>query len=133
MLVYRIETSTGCGAFGAGLAVAHDQQVPGDLYRSSYDGPSATGESLQGYPAIKNALRDRPRAEWRFGAKSLGQLREWFFSPAGCTAMGKRGGLLVTYEVPDEHVAIGLQQLVFDRDHATKVSEVDAGCLHLEF
>lgn len=131
MLVYRIEDTQGFGAFN-GLAYIHDSRVPGDIRRSCYDGPSAYGEAQRGYPAIQDAFRNNPTGRYRFGTKSLDQLREWFFNPAGCVAMGNAGGLLVTYEVPEEHVAMGSQQLVFDLKHATKVSAVDASRLHLD-
>lgn len=131
MLVYRIEDAQGFGAFN-GLAHIHDSEVPGDMHRSCYDGPSAYGEANAGYPAIQNAFRDKPQVCWRFGTKSLDQLREWFFNPVGCAAMGTAGGLLVTYEVPEEHVAMGSQQLVFALHRATKVSAVSAARLHLD-
>lgn len=132
--VYRIETGTGCGAFSAGLSRVHDSAVPGDLYRSCYDGPSPMGEALNGNTTLLDAYRAQSlSADFRFGCTSLEQLREWFFSPEGCRLMGNEGGLLVTYDVPADAVHTGIKQSIFDKSRAVPVSSVPAGLLHLEF
>lgn len=122
MLVYRIETAQGVGAFQAGLTHAHDRAVRVHTYRSCYDGPSPEASGL-------------PRAPYdgssRFGCHSLEQLRaSWFFDPKGCAAMAAQGGFLSTYEVDDAAVQTGSQQLVFDIRRAKLVERVPACALH---
>src|SRR5690606_29262820 len=110
----------------------HDAEVPGDLYRSCYDGPGIYCEAERGNPTLQKALALNPDGLF-FACQSLDQLREWFFSPKGCTAMGTAGGLLATYEVPDEAVYVGIAQVLFEKAKATRVSAIDAGLLHLTF
>lgn len=137
MRVYRIEGPTGMGAFTyihqlkGTPANVHDLKVPGDLQRSSYDGPSAWKEYHEyGNDTIMNAQRSHPWDALRFCCVSLDQMREWFFNAEGCQAMGDNNCTLMTYEVPDDALFVGVKQAVFLRSKATIVNRQHPKELH---
>lgn len=123
MLIYRIESTSGEGAFGAGLAYEHDDHRK--CRHSAYEHPSPCGVGELGTELQDRWLRGRTD-DYLFGCRSRTQLRSWFRSKPGRRAMAKAGGLMVTYEVPREAVAMGNTQVIFDKTRATKVSSVPA-------
>jgi hypothetical protein len=132
MQVYRIEHRSGGGAFDYGLAHDHDDNKHHRYGRSAYDHPGPTSEYgtplcnlFRGYDDEGNRLLVDSH-DFYFACRSKKQLRSWFGSKPGCRAMAKSGGLMVTYEVPDEHVFMGRTQLAFNGTKATKVSSVPA-------
>lgn len=128
MLVYRIEDREGRGAF-SDLYHAHDSHAHDEGLRSAFSHPDPGGAEEHGteihamFAPFRNiGLREK----YRFACRSLHQLRMWFRSAAGRTAMAVQGGVMVTYWVPDEHVLRGRYQIAFDSHHATRISAVPA-------
>ncbi|MDW9519144.1 hypothetical protein GOB43_17930 [Sinorhizobium meliloti] len=125
MLIYRIESRDGHGAFGAGLAYEHDDHRHRNYRRSAYSHP---GPSCEGGPMadLFNYGRGGNPDDYYFGCRSKTQLRSWFGSKPGRRAMAKAGGVMVTYEVPDDAVVKGSTQIAFVKSRATVVSSVPA-------
>lgn len=134
--VYRIEGPEGFGAFSDDLqlgfaispATIHDSEVPGNMSRRSFDGPSAYREREAGNSTIWDAIGQHGNV--RFCCVSEDQMREWFFSPDGCKAMGDKGCHLVVYDVPDDALFIGMKQAVFLPHKATEVVRSCPSVLH---
>ncbi|MGV1762783.1 hypothetical protein [Rhizobium rhizogenes] len=124
MLVYRIEHENGQGAFDAGLARLHDDHT--SLGVSAYDHPAPRSYGEQGTPLARLFGYSDEQQNYYFGCRSKPQLRMWFRSEAGRRAMAAEGGMMVTYDVPEEHLARGRYQVAFRKDHATQVSAVPA-------
>ncbi|TCV62293.1 hypothetical protein [Neorhizobium sp. S3-V5DH] len=123
MLVYRIEHTNGEGAFGAGLARIHDRNCHDTYRRAAYDHPGPRSE--YGTP-LKSLFDGYGYYDYLFACQSKTQLRSWFGSRPGRRAMAKAGGVMVTYEVPDDAVAKGKTQVAFLKSRATKLSSVPA-------
>ena len=123
MLVYRIEDEKGWGAF-AGLHHEHDIHAADEGVKTAFRHPSAHCGAEAGTALAKWAYIDG--RGMRFACRSKPQLRMWFRSEAGRKAMADDGGVMVTYDVPEQHIIRGRYQLVFDPKHATKLSTVRA-------
>ncbi|MCG5484014.1 MAG: hypothetical protein KK482_09870 [Sinorhizobium meliloti] len=124
MLIYRIENTSGAGAFRAGLAYEHDAHRKAGC-RSAYYHPSPySGEELG--TELSDLFMKGKTDDYHFGCRSKSQLRSWFRSAPGRRAMAKAGGVVVTYEAPREAVALGKTQVAFDINRAAKVSSVPA-------
>lgn len=115
-LIYRIEDANQKGAFHY-LACVHDQYAEVTAY--SHPAPGSWKERntdiYRGYPH-----------NYRFGCRSIPQLRMWFRSAKGRQAMAEQGGVMVTYSVPSPCVIHGRYQVVFNPRQATKISTVRA-------
>ncbi|MDX0260532.1 hypothetical protein GOC60_04815 [Sinorhizobium meliloti] len=123
MLIYRIEDTSGYGAFGAGLAYEHDDHRK--CRHSAYRHPGPSTEDGPMRDLFVYGRGGNPD-DYFFGCKSKSQLRSWFGSIPGRRAMAKAGGVMVTYDVPDDAVVKGRTQIAFVKSRATKVSSVPA-------
>jgi hypothetical protein len=79
------------------------------------------------------ALKDTPLEPWadnvRFGFVDEEQAREWF-PPCMADALNANALTLTRWEVPEEAVAIGDRQVVFDRDAATLIDRLPVEALY---
>lgn len=125
MLVYRIEDSSGRGAF-LNLIDCYDLIAFYEGVKRAYDHPGPTSAREHGTELCRLFAYDPRYRSYRFGCRSKHQLRMWFRSPAGRAAMANHGGVMVTYYVPDQYVKHGRYQVAFETEHATKISSVPA-------
>lgn len=128
MLVYRIESTAGSGAFRSGLARTHDEIADRAGLSTAMQHPSPHSYAEQGseLQTVFSGWHSGGTRGLYFGCRSRPQLRMWFRSPEGRAAMARDGGVMVTYSVPDEHIKRGRYQVAFDMSKAVKVSTVPA-------
>ncbi|TXR49877.1 hypothetical protein [Phyllobacterium endophyticum] len=118
MRVYRIEVrDTGTGPFhqiGMGCVEKHTKDGLG-YTRSDlcpYSGPSVR-EDCPGFEVDQDVC----------GCESVRDLQTfWFKSPTIRRAMAARGCRLAIYEVPDNHVIVGSQQVAFNPRIAKRIA-----------
>lgn len=63
-------------------------------------------------------------ADHRFGFGSLQQLRRWVFGVGWLQSMHECGGVVQVYEVPEEHVLMGICQVTFDSRYAERLDDM---------
>ena len=120
MLVYRVETREGTGAFNADLARTHDKHVP-DRGKRAYDMPTPMGEPDH-TPLHQFHMQHSYDKDHLFAFSSKTQLKRAFRYRNGRAAMDRRGGQVSVYEVPATAVLKGQSQVVFRRSAARLVS-----------
>jgi hypothetical protein len=112
MLVYRVETPKGKGAFSCGATSWYDSERADQCGHRSYDMPAPADEASMGYEIEWN----KHTSNHVFGCVSIDQLLEWFPCAQGRAAMARMEGVVIAvYEVDPDLVIIGLKQCSFKR------------------
>lgn len=62
-------------------------------------------------------------SRFRFGYKSIIQLKNWMFKPSIIELLITRGFVIQEYECPEEKVAMSERQFLFEIAHARKLSQ----------
>lgn len=110
MLVYRVETPKGVGAFACGATSWYDSARR--VSHRPYDMPCPSDEAQMGYEAEWN----KHTSNHVFGCVSLEQLLEWFPCEQGRAAMRDNERVVVAvYDAPSDDVVVGLKQCSFKR------------------
>lgn len=115
--IVRVETSTGRGMYDS---LWFECGLPNDNNH-----PTVCGDSLY----QTNLRKGYPGCTWepsghRFGFLDIVMLRRWIYQDDWLVAMGRKGGVLCTYEVPSDSVIIGRTQVTFAFEKATCLSRV---------
>jgi hypothetical protein len=121
MLVYRVETPAGFGPYGAGGCALDVIDPNGTFLDDSWELAVAHNDDDHLPPRLDGDLTYIAENE-SCGFESASRLIEWF---QGWGWMLHRYGFrAVAFEVDDEHVRKGEQQVVFRRDLARQIATV---------
>jgi hypothetical protein len=129
LIVYRVEHQSGTGPVASGLALIHYIHARAALKTGGE--PQRHGSHISTLSA-KDGLEHGITQYDRLGCASLKDLKSWFPSRAGCAAMTRAGGVLVTYSVAEGDVSIGAHRVAFDARFAVRLSERPVGDLHTQ-
>lgn len=111
LTILRVETKTGRGMYDS---VWFECSLPNDDNH-----PVVVSDSLY----QSNLRKDYPGVTWapshhRYGFLNLAMLRRWIYDDSWLEAMGNKGAVVCTYEVPTESVIVGRTQVTFDFEKA---------------
>jgi hypothetical protein len=137
--VLRLEDENGGGCFDvADMQDYTTAAVKAGLMTPEEDEWDHFHTAERGYPgpwnddSLRDAMADKPfdyhEEGVRFGFPSREVAAEWF-PPCMADALERNGQTLTIWEVPEEHVAIGDRQVVFDRDRAHLVERLPVSAL----
>lgn len=136
--VLRLENADGWGAFeGANMQDYTDAAVKAGLMTPAEDEWEHYHTSERGFPpvskdhALSEALDGEKSHLWgtRFGFADAEQARSWF-PPCMADALKANHMTLTLWEVPEQDVAYGDRQVVFDKDHATLLERLPVEALY---
>lgn len=130
MFVYRIEDLNGCGLFSGSYVNSYIQAVK--RRHNPYAMPCPESSEEEGsdlYIFCEKELYDHGRGIFDsflvFGCSSKRQIRQWVKYAEGRRALRHRGVRFVKYKVEKQHIIIGNFQVVFNKDYAEKICELD--------
>lgn len=145
MRVYRIVDEHGCGMYrpvNMGMHSLWERAIGSSdsSYASPDPHPSAHNDAgiARNWPefaqrhGLRTLLGDIPSlydmhyvlTDHRFGFGSLTQLRRWVFGVGWLQSMHECGGVVQVYEVPEEHVLMGICQVTFDSRYAERLDDM---------
>lgn len=133
-LIYRLEDTALEGPFEA-MGCSYLTHLARDVGLYKGNDWRQFHDPVRGFPGPMNdaGLARRWNAGkldyWRFGCRSLDQLRRWFPKPL-CDAIGPRQTLAV-YRAPRKAVAFGRTQVAFDPDRAELVERLPLSALYV--
>jgi len=112
-LVYRFENENGEGPFTSVAAAAYDNNHScRDPNHSSWNMRTPGDESGELY---KMYLEGKITGVMLFAFASLYQLKKSFPSSKGRAAMARKGQKLVAYDIPEDKIYRGLEQVIFPK------------------
>lgn len=128
MILHRVEHRDGRGPEVSGLLYVHYTHAL-DAILKGIERPEQEPEHISARSA-RDGLQHVVSPHHVFGCAGLDTLRLWFPSPTGCRAMGRAGGMLVTYTVPDEATLVAPTRVAFDRRLAIRLHAVPVSDVH---
>lgn len=122
LVVVRVETKDGYGMYNN---VWFACSLPCDDNHPTIEGDSLYKSNLKAYNSDRGIFSyyGEPNGH-RFGFLDLAMLRRWIYNDKWLVAMGRKGAVLCTYEVPSDSVIIGRTQVTFAFEKATCLSRV---------
>jgi hypothetical protein len=108
MRIFRLEDKHGYGPFVSGHVMVHEEAAGKRTLHTAYEMPSPFSD-----PKLNHLKHDDIECIYKFGFKSVAQMKRAFRSARGRERMAECGMRLVEYEVSKEHVIMGETQLIF--------------------
>lgn len=103
MRIYRIENKDKKGPYFYGT----DCWMGRKVHFMSKKHPSPYQDKL-----LRNKLRNLPFLQWRFGFKTMKQLKQWFTEKEIKNLKGY-GFQIVKLDIPEKHIIVGDKQVMF--------------------
>lgn len=119
-LVYRLEhRRSGRGVYSTGVAGTVYDKMP---FQEALKRHLTPGED----PGLRNFwLNLTHPSDWYFGFSSIDQYKEWFFTEESRAQLHFEDIVLRVYEVPDDSYKQGCVQVVFIKNQAKLVQQLD--------
>ena len=130
MFVYRIEDSHGRGLFSGLYILSYMRAVK--RRHNPYDMPCPESSEEEGsdlYVFYEKEVYEHGRGTLDsflvFGCSSKKQLKQWVKYAEGRRTLSHHGIRFVKYKVEKQHIIRGHFQVVFNKDYAEKICELD--------
>lgn len=127
MKVLRVENTEHAGMYVSSTIPLWKKHAAYDIDGHRPDPPNDAGlvRALDTHPDL--AFEVQTTDDWRFGFKTMAQLRSWLNVPPLVRDLEKAGFHVAQYSVPKKDVVEGVAQVVYRKREAREVLDIPLG------